>query len=101
MHLGHRVVFYARILLKNGFVLVVQPTHIDEHLSVDVLRTRDLVVVQLRHFEYVIHFIHQWRLDVVEISDYLDHLRVDIVGNALDFLVKIVRLLFELSSVRE
>ena len=47
MHLGHHCLIHACILLKTGLVVLIDPSHIGQHLSVNVLSARDLVVVQL------------------------------------------------------
>ena len=94
---AHRPV--ACILLNTGLIVLVNPPYISQHLSVDVLSARDLLMVQPRHCEYIVYLVYQWCLNLVEISHYSGHLLIDIFGDGLDFFEKEVSLLFKLRLV--
>ena len=89
---GHRVVHlrqvivYACILFDCGVEFLVDLGHVEEHLAVDVLGARNLVMVQFRSFKHVVNLVEQWVLHAVELGDDLEHLLVDVFRNLLHFL---------------
>lgn len=75
MHLRDRIV-QACILLDTSLVVKVDLAHIDEHLSVDALRSRDLLVVELGDFEDVVDSVHEGCPDTFQVGKHLDYLPV-------------------------
>ena len=98
MHLGH-VVLNASILLKRSFVLLIDAIQINKHLSVNVLRSGHLVMVQLRCLIDILDFVDQGRLDALELLYHIYYLAVHLFLDLLDLLEQEVSLLLELALV--
>lgn len=98
MHLGH-VVLNASILLKRSFVLLIDAIQINKHLSVNVLRSGHLVMVQLRCLIDILDFVDQGRLNALELLNHIYYLAVDLFLDLLDLLEQEVSLLLELALV--
>ena len=100
LHLRH-VVVNARSLFNASFIVLVDLAHIKKHLSVDVLRALDLMVVQFRDFEDVIDLVQQWCLNIIKLLHDLEHFFVDIFRYLLYFFKQVVCLLLELALMTE